>query len=66
MRERKCYRENIELIGSFFPKRAALTMPEVCKLVGLDRRTLLADRTFPARMVGNKYMIPVTALAAWM
>ena len=34
--------------------------------LGIDRRTLLADRRFPARHIGNKYTVSLTELARWM
>ena len=49
-----------------FPARAAITVTECQAVLGLDRRTLLADREFPARKVGNKYAVPLTELARWL
>ncbi|MCD7805392.1 MAG: helix-turn-helix domain-containing protein [Oscillospiraceae bacterium] len=65
-REKQDYRANLELIQQMFPGRVALTITETCAVTGLDRRTLLKDREFPARQVGNKYSIPVTALARYL
>lgn len=64
MRETEGYRPQLELLTDMFPARAAITVTECQAALGLDRRTLLADREFPARKIGNKYTIPLTELAA--
>ena len=66
MRETEGYRPQLELLTDMFPARAAITGTECQAVLGLDRRTLLADREFPARKVGNKYTIPLTELARWL
>ena len=62
MREAEGYRPQLELLTDMFPARAAITVTECQNVLGLDRRTLLADREFPARKVGNKYAV----LARWL
>jgi hypothetical protein len=49
-----------------FPGRAAIGITECQAALGIDRRTLLADRRFPARHIGNKYTVSLTELARWM
>ena len=66
MRETEGYRPKLELLTDMFPARAAITVTECQTALGLDRRTLLADREFPARKVGNKYAVPLTELARWL
>ena len=65
-REKPDYRATLELLRSTFPGRVELGMKEVSELLNRDRRTLLKDRAFPARMIGNKYSISITALARCM
>lgn len=68
MREPDGYREQLERLTELFPGREVLTLPEVCKMMGCGRQTLLADRTFPAKQIGGKgkYYIPIVALARWL
>lgn len=65
-REKPDYRATLELLQSTYPGRVELGIAEVARLLNRDRRTLLKDRTFPARMIGNKYSISITALARYM
>ena len=64
--EQRDYRNNLEIIRETFPDKAALSMKEVTGFLRRDRRTLLKDRTFPAQMVGGKYLITIAALARYM
>lgn len=65
-KERQDYRANLEMLQKMFPGRMALSINEVCATIRVDRRTLLKDRTFPARMIGGKYIISITALARYL
>lgn len=66
MRELEGYRQQLELLTDLFPNRAALKIAECEAALNLDRRTLLADRSFPAKKVCGKYAVPITELARWM
>lgn len=68
MREPDGYREQLEHLAGRYPSREVLTIQEVCSMLNCHRQTLLADKTFPARRIGNKgkYFIPITLLARWM
>lgn len=66
MREAEGYRQQLELLTDLFPNRAALKITECETALNLDRRTLLADRLFPAKKVCGKYVISITELARWM
>ena len=50
-RELEGYRPQLELLTDMFPGRAAIGITECQAALGIDRRTLLADRRFPARPV---------------
>ena len=65
-KERPDYRANLAMLEQMFPGRMALTINETCAIMGLDRRTLLKDPAFPARLIGRKYSIAITALARYM
>nr|DAD94132.1 MAG TPA: helix-turn-helix domain protein [Siphoviridae sp. cttpk5] len=66
MREAEGYRPQLELLTDMFPGRAAITVNECQTALGIDRRTLLAEREFPARKIGGKYAVPLTELARWL
>lgn len=65
-RERIDYRSNLEIIRESYPDKITLSIQEAALLLRRDRRTLLKDKAFPAQLVGNKYLVPVTALARYM
>lgn len=62
------YRQQLERLSEKFPGRETLTLAEVCKIFGCHKQTILADKTFPAKRIGNKgkYYIPIVGLARWM
>lgn len=66
MREAEGYRPQLELLTDMFPGRAAITVNECQIALGIDRRTLLAEREFPARKIGGKYAVPLTELTRWL
>lgn len=66
MREAEGYRESLEFLTDLFPGKATIGIAECCKAIGRDRRTLLSDKNFPAKQVGNRYTIALPELARWM
>lgn len=54
------------LYERFGRDRAMIPLGEVAAYLGVDRRTLLRDRSFPVRRVGRQYLIPVISLARWL
>jgi hypothetical protein len=66
-REQENYRDNLQLLTEMFPGKLALTIQECCQVCGVkDRRTLLKDRAFPARMIAGRYQIPIADLARYL
>lgn len=72
-REKEGFRDQLARLDELFPGRETLKIEEAAKMLGLYRGTLLNDKTFPARKVGeaNKpyggtYIVPKVALARWM
>lgn len=72
MREKEGFREQLARLDEMFPGREAIKIDEAVKCVGLCRRTLLADKTFPAKKLGSKgytggvYAVPKVGLARWL
>lgn len=70
MREKKDYREQIELLNSIYPGKITLSVVETAEVLGLNRRTvtaLIERKALPATQIGgNKYkvyLIPKAAVA---
>ena len=65
--ERQGFYENrAELAEAFGAKARLVPLNQVAAYLGVDRRTLLADRSFPVRKVGNQYIVPLVNLARWL
>ena len=49
-----------------FGGRPLIPIGEVADYLDVDRRTLIGDKKFPIRKVGNSYRVPLVALAKWL
>ena len=58
----------MENIYTAFPTRPAfLTLRQAAQFLGMDPRTLQADRTFPLKSAGSRsYKVNTVAMARWM
>lgn len=65
-REKEMYRENLERVMEYWPTQEMVRMKDVAMWLGVDIRTLQRDKTFPAKKIGGRYFVSVTALASWM
>jgi hypothetical protein len=63
--EKRDYRDNLERISKRFSGEL-ISLPEVVGYLGCDKRTLMADKTFPAKKVGGRYFVTTVALAKWL
>jgi hypothetical protein len=63
--EKKDYRDNLERISARF-NGELIPLLDVVGYLGCDKRTLMADNTFPAKKVGGRYFVTVVALAKWL
>lgn len=66
--EKEMFRENLkDLYTQFGDDAVLLSVNQVAKYLKRDRRSLLADKTFPARKRGNgKIDVPIKSLASWL
>ena len=64
--EKPGYRDALERLLNVFGGRDVLDMGEVCQYLHRDRRTLLQDKSFPAKKIAGKYLINITALARYL
>ena len=65
-REKEGFREQLARLDAKFPGRECITRQEACALLGFYRRTLLNPKTFPRKMIGTAYAIPLVGLARWL
>lgn len=69
-REKEGFRDQLERLSSKFPGVEAIGMNEAAELIGVQKRTLLNDKTFPAKKLGksktSKYIVPLVSLARWL
>jgi chromosome condensin MukBEF MukE localization factor len=63
--EKRDYRDNLERISKRFSGEL-ISLPEVVGYLGCDKRTLIADKTFPSKKVGGRYFVTAVALAKWL
>lgn len=64
--EKAGFRDVLVALNNAFPGKDVLTMQEVAAYMHIDRRTLLNDKQFPARLVGGRYAIHKAALARYL
>lgn len=65
-REKEGYRAQLEFLVTLCPGVASVDIKTCTKILGCERHTLLNDKTFPAKKVGGKYIVPLSELARWM
>lgn len=65
-REKELFRDNLARLDEKFPGRELIPLLSVTKYLGLDRRTLMESKGFPARKVGRFIYVPKTSLASWL
>lgn len=72
-REKEGFRDQLERLDHIFPGKETLNIEEAATLLGVYRATLLHDKTFPVKKVGEsqkkyggKYIISKVALARWL
>ena len=63
--EKKDYRDNLERISARF-NGELIPLLDVVGYLGCDKRTLMADKTFPTKKVGGRYFVTAIALAKWL
>ena len=49
-----------------FGNAEIISLAKAASYVGLDKRTLLKDKTFPAKRIGSRYFVPVRQFASWL
>lgn len=65
-REKETFRDNLASLREAFPGKEVITMPEASRYLGVDRRRLIADETFPKRLLGNNYVVVLVNFARWL
>lgn len=67
-REKEGFHEQLEAIYEHFGKEPALVpLNKVAEYLGVDKRTLLDDESFPIKTFGRQcYRVPLVSLARWL
>ncbi len=65
-REKELFRDNLQRLDEQFPNAELLPLLTVAHHLGMDKRTLLDSKGFPARKLGRFWMVSKVALAAWL
>lgn len=60
------YTAQREALRDRFGTAALISLNDAAAYLGVDRRTLLKDRSFPVRKVGTQYRVPLVGLARWL
>lgn len=64
--ERVGFHENLAALAEAFGRERLIPLNRVAAYLGVDRRTLLRDASFPVKKVGNQYRVPIVNLARWL
>ena len=67
--EKELYHEHLERLYQRFGRDVTfISLAQAASFCGKDRRTLMADKTFPLRRIGTNthYDVPVINLARWL
>lgn len=66
-REREDYSGNLDLLlKKLGADTVTVSIDVAARVVGVDKRTLIADKTFPLKRAGRNYRVPVVGLARWL
>lgn len=60
------YNEHLSMLRERFPNEEVLPVSRVAQMLHKDYRSLLNDKTFPAKKSGRRYLVSVINLARWM
>jgi len=64
------YRDQLDRLSARFPNREAISITEASAVLGVNRRSLLSNKTFPAKRPcgkrNGKIVVPLVSLAHWM
>jgi len=65
-REKEGFRDQLAVLRERFPDVEAIDIKTCESILTCDRRTLFNDKTFPAKKVGGKFVVPIVGLARWL
>ena len=64
--ERPGYHEQLSELQKRFGGSGTISLADAADYVGVDRRTLLRDRTFPVKKMGRAWRVPLVGFARWL
>lgn len=65
-REKEGFREQLARLTEQFPGVEMIPLAKACEVAGCSRKSLLHDATFPRKLLGGKYKVPLVGLARWL
>lgn len=65
-REKQTYRDNLESLRAAYPGREQITLSEAASYLGVSRRRVASDETFPRRRLGNQDIVVLVNFARWL
>ena len=65
-REKETYRENLASLREAFPGREQISVSEAARYLGVNKRRILADDSFPKRMLGQQFIVVLVNFARWL
>lgn len=65
-REKEDFREIYSMLLDKFNGAEVITLNQAAEYTSTDKRTLLADKTFPKKQICSKYIVHIVSLARWL
>lgn len=65
-RERENFRDNLESLRARFPGKEQISIPDAAQYLGVAKERLLADATFPRRVLGKHTIVVLVNFARWL
>lgn len=64
--EKATYHEQLTALREKFPEGELIGIRDAARYIGCDHRSLLADRSFPLKKIGQYYKVSIINLARWL
>lgn len=64
--EKENYYAQIADLKETFPGVKQITITEAARYLGVDPRTLKADKSFPVKKLGGRYMVNLINFGRWL
>jgi len=66
-RTSECFHDQLEALYQRFGRdRGMISLLAAAQYLDVDQRTLLTNKDFPIKKLGNAYKVPIVPLARWL